>query len=80
MGDTGMVQPPAAAGVRSWGQVAAAIALVAEGHYPRVAVTGIPDAARVAEAFRPDAARCGVDLVVEERAPGAPQSIMVQRR
>jgi hypothetical protein len=68
------------AGVRAWGQVAAAIELVAGGRYPRVAITGIPDAPRVADAFRPDAERCGVELVLEERPSGEPRSLVVQRR
>jgi hypothetical protein len=70
----------AVAVVRAWGQVAAAIALVAERRYPRVEVTGIPDAVRVAEAFRQDAGRCGVDLVVDEQAGGTPHCITAQRR
>jgi hypothetical protein len=73
------IDPPVA-GVRAWGQVAAAIELVARGPYPRVAVTGIPDAPRVAHAFRADAERCGVELVIEESANGEPRSLLVQRR
>lgn len=76
--DTTIDQP--VAGVRAWGQVAAAIELVAGGRYPRVAITGLSDAPRVAEAFRSDAARCGVELVLEERANGLPRSLVVQRR
>ena len=70
----------ATAGVRAWGQVAAAITLVADGRYPRVAVTGIPDAPRGAAAFRQDAARCGVEIVLEERRDALPTSLVVQRR
>ena len=54
-----------AASLRAWGQVAAAIQLVAQGHYPRVAVSGIPDACRIAEEFEPDAERSGVEIVLE---------------
>ncbi len=61
-------------------QVAAAIALVAEGRYRRVAVVGIPDALRLADALRADADACGVDLVVEAGADGVPQDVVVQRR
>jgi hypothetical protein len=75
-----MQRTDAEAGIRAWAQVAAAISLVAGGRYPRVAVTGIPDAPRVAEAFGPDAARCGVELVLEERPDRCPTSIVVQRR
>jgi hypothetical protein len=70
----------ATAGVRSWGQVAAAIELVAGGRYPRVALGGIPNASRVVEAFRPDAERCGVELILEERPGSEPRSLVVQRR
>ena len=80
MNGTGTTPASAMAAVRAWGQVAAAIALVAERGYPRVAVTGIPDATRLAEAFRADALRCGVDLVVDEQPDGQPHGITAQRR
>jgi hypothetical protein len=70
----------ALASVRAWGQVAAAIAMVAGGRYPRVALTGIADAPAAAAAFGPDAERCGVELVIEERPDGSPVSLLVRRR
>jgi hypothetical protein len=69
-----------AAGLRAWGQVAAAIELVAQGHYPRVAVSGIPNAQRIAAAFEPDAERCGVEIVLEPGRDGESSGIVVRRR
>jgi len=69
-----------AARLRGWGQVAAAIELVARGRYPRVAVAGLPDAGRIAAALGPDADRCGVELVLEPAEDRVPCGIVVRRR
>jgi hypothetical protein len=69
-----------AAGLWAWGQVAAAIELVAQGRYPRVAVSGIPNARRIAAAFRRDAECRGVELVLEPPRDGVSLGIVVQRR
>ena len=69
-----------AASLRAWGQVAAAIELVAQGHYPRVAVSGIPDARRIAGEFEPDAERSGVEIVLERAMDGESLGIVVRRR
>ena len=69
-----------AANVLVWGQVAAAIVLVADGRYPQVVVSNIGDAARLAAALRPDADRCGVDLIVETGADGATHDVVARRR
>jgi len=61
-------------------QVAAAIELVAQGRYPRVAVSGIPDAARIAAALGHEAERRGVQLVLEPTTNGVSLGVMVQRR
>jgi diacylglycerol kinase family enzyme len=75
----GSVQVPTA-GVRAWGQVAAAIALVADRGYPEVVVAGVEDAGRLADALRPDADRCGVDLLVETGADGTAHHVVARRR
>jgi hypothetical protein len=69
-----------AASLRAWGQVAAAIELVAQGHYPRVAVSGIPNARRIAAVFEPDAERCGVEIVLEPVGDSESPGIVVRRR
>ena len=69
-----------AVGLRAWGQVAAAIELVAQGRYPRVAVSGIPNARQIAAAFRRDAERCGVELVLEPPRNGESLGIVARRR
>jgi hypothetical protein len=69
-----------AANVLVWGEVAAAIALVADGRYPRVIVANIADAARIVAALRPDADRCGVELVTEATADGTCRDVVVRRR
>lgn len=66
--------------VRAWGQVAAAITLVAEGRYPEVSVSNIPDAVQVALGLRLDAERCGVDLATEIGSDGAVHSVVVRKR
>jgi hypothetical protein len=77
--EMGIAQAPAP-NVLVWGQVAAAIALVADGRYPRVIVANITDAARLVDAMRPDADRCGVDLVAEDGADGSCCDIVARRR
>ncbi len=66
--------------VRAWGQVAAAIALVAQGRYPRVVVTAVEDARQLVGALGPDAERCGVELVVEPCADDARADVVAQAR
>jgi hypothetical protein len=66
--------------MRAWSQVAAAIELVAQGRYPRVAVSGIRDARRIAAAFEEDAARRGVELILEPPRDGVSLGIVVRRR
>ena len=65
--------------VRAWGQIAAAIALVARGHYPEVIIANVPGAVRLVVALRPDADRCGVDLEVAEGAAEAACGVVVRR-
>jgi hypothetical protein len=73
------MSPSLTSHIRAWSQVATAVALVAEGRYPRVVVTAVANAARVAQAIRPDAERCGVEVLVEDPADG-PQVVVVRRR
>jgi hypothetical protein len=68
------------ASVMAWGQVAAAIVLVASGRYPRVIVANIGDASRLVLALREDAERCGVALMAEVGADGCSTDIVVRRR
>jgi hypothetical protein len=60
-------------------QVEAAIALVAGGRFPRVAVAGIPDPRQVLAQFRLSAARRGVQLLIELADDGHPVGIVAQR-
>jgi hypothetical protein len=60
-------------------QVEAAIALVASGRYPRVAVAGIPDARGVLALFRLTAARRGVQLLIDLADDGHAVGIIAQR-
>lgn len=60
-------------------QVEAAIALVASGRYPRVEVTGIPDAPRVLAQLRLTAARRGVQLLIDLADDGHPTGVVAQR-
>jgi acetyl/propionyl-CoA carboxylase alpha subunit len=78
--DRMVIEIEPAASLRAWGQVAAAIELVAQGHYPGVTVSGIPNARRIAAAFRPDAERCGVEIILEPARDGGSRGIIVRRR
>ena len=66
--------------VRAWGQLAAAIELVARGRYPEIEIANIPYAARLVLALRSDAERCGVELQVTEGPSGQSGGVAVRRR
>jgi hypothetical protein len=51
-------------------EVAAAILLVAGGHFPTVLVANMADASDVAAALRADAASKGIRLILDQRADG----------
>ncbi len=65
--------------VRAWGQVAAAITLVAEDRCVAVSVANIPDALRVALGLRPDAERCGVSLTADLGPNGEAMGVTARR-
>ena len=66
--------------LRAWGQLAAAIELVARGRYPEVEVANIEYAARLALALRSDADRLGIDLDVTAGPPGGSGGVVARRR
>jgi hypothetical protein len=65
--------------LRASPEVEAAIALVAGGRFPRVAVTGIPDARALLARLQLTAARRGVILTLDLADDGRPVGIVAQR-
>jgi hypothetical protein len=60
-------------------QVRAAILLVADGHYPAVVISNLPDARLLAGELHTDAVRRGVSVTAPVNAVGTGYDVVVRR-